>query len=171
MYDLKRFLKIFLTIRLTLVFTLRIGCGGLGVVFELLQMTFLIGMMNHGGWAALPQRHIQCLQHQLCPKACFHLPSHDPTGKSIHHYRPIKEPRPCRDIRYVRNPQPIRGCDEEVPLHQIRDHLCFFTADGRSDSFAAADTLQSGCPHQAGHPLPTDPKSLLANPKWIRGIP
>ena len=62
------------------------------------------------------------------------------------------EPR-CNRRNDVRHPQTVGRGSEEVPLHQIRDHLCLLAADSRSDSFAAADALQSGCPHQAGDPL------------------
>ena len=69
----------------------------------------LIGMMDHRGGAALPQGHIQCFQHQFCPKMRLHRPSYNPAGKSIHHHGQIEETCPCRDVRDVRYPQAV-GC-------------------------------------------------------------
>ena len=61
----------------------------------------------------------------------------------------------------IRHPQLVRGRREEVPIHQIRDDLHLLPADRRPAPLAAADTLQSGQSHQAGHPLSADPKPLI----------
>ena len=120
----------------------------------------LIVMMDHRGGAALPQGHVQCLQHQFRPEVRCHRQSHDPAGKVIHHHGQGEENRPRGNVGDIRHPQSVWRGDKEVPLHQIRDHRRLPVADGRSYSFAAADALQCGFPHHSGYVFPPHPKLL-----------
>jgi hypothetical protein len=50
-------------------------------------LSTLVGVMDHCGGAPLPQRHVQCFQHQLGAQMSRHRRAHDPTAEGVEHHR------------------------------------------------------------------------------------
>src|ERR1700733_13735867 len=65
----------------------------------------LVGVMNHLGRTALPQCHVERLEHQLGAQIGLHRPAHDAPTEHIEHYCEIEKPRPSGDIRDIGDPQ------------------------------------------------------------------
>src|SRR5580698_11299911 len=53
----------------------------------------LVGVMNHLGRTALPQCHVERLEHQLGAQIGLHRPAHDAPTEHIEHYCEIEKPR------------------------------------------------------------------------------
>jgi hypothetical protein len=79
----------------------------------------MVGMVNHAPGATLPQRHVECRQHQFGAQMSFHRPAHDLAAERVQHYRQVKEPGPGRDVSYVGDPQTIGRCGSEVAFDQV----------------------------------------------------
>ena len=69
----------------------------------------MVGMMNHGGGTTLPERHVECFEHQFCTQMGFHRPAHDAPAERVEHHREIEKAHPGWDVAYVGDPQTIRS--------------------------------------------------------------
>jgi hypothetical protein len=115
----------------------------------------LVGVMDHCGGSSLPQRHVQCFQHQLGAQMSRHRPADDPAAEGVEHHREIQESCPGRDVGDVSHPQAIRsGCDE-VAIDQIGCRTRVAISDRGGYPLAPAHAGQACCPHQSRHSLAT----------------
>src|SRR5438132_5178529 len=67
----------------------------------------LIRVMNHLGRSALRDGHVERGQDELGAEVGFHCPADDPATPRVEHDGEIQEAGPRRDVRDVRDPQPI----------------------------------------------------------------
>ena len=56
------------------------GCAAARAELDRGVLGALIGVMDDLGRAPLPQREVECLEHQLGAQMGFHRPAHDPCG-------------------------------------------------------------------------------------------
>jgi hypothetical protein len=80
----------------------------------------LVGVMNNLARTALPERHVERLEHQLGAQIGLHRPAYDPPTEHIEHHGEVEKPRPGRDVGDIRNPQAIGRRGGEVALNQDR---------------------------------------------------
>jgi hypothetical protein len=103
-------------------------------------------MMDHLLGSPCPERHVQCIEHQLCGQRGGHRPTNDATAEGVKHDREVEKARPGRDVGDIRNPQPIRRfCGEHgrrPPARPARSVL-----DGSEHD---ASLGQVGANHHAG---------------------
>jgi len=67
----------------------------------------LVRMMDYVFRPALPQRHVERLEHQFGAQIDLHRPTHDAPAERIEHHRQIEKTRPSRDVRDIGDPQTI----------------------------------------------------------------
>jgi integrase/quercetin dioxygenase-like cupin family protein len=74
--------------------------------------------------AALMQRLLERVEHELRAHGVGHFPAHDPTRKNIDDERGVDEAVGGADVREVRDPELIRSGRREVAIDQIRHDRC-----------------------------------------------
>ncbi len=121
----------------------------------------LVGVMDHVAWSPLSERHVQCIEHELGPQAVAHRPADDAPAEGIENDGQIQKSGPGRDIGDVRHPEPIRFVGMEVPIDQIAGWPHPLVPEGRTRSFSAADTGDTGRFHQAFDTLAADMDALI----------
>src|ERR671919_1935040 len=109
----------------------------------------------------LPQRHIECLEHELSAKVGSHRPAHYAAAPDVDDHRQIEEAHPSRHVRYVSHPQRIGRRGGEVPLHQVRGRPCLRIVHYGANALTAADALKPRPAHQPHNAVMADmPASL-----------
>ena len=106
--------------------------------------------------AALPQRQVERLEHQLRAQMGLHRPAHDPAAENIKHHREVEKPGPGRDVGDIGDPQAIGLRRDEVALDQIGRRPRAAIAHRGVDPLAPADPDQTGLFQQPRHPLAPD---------------
>src|SRR5208283_1067801 len=113
----------------------------------------LVGMMDNRAGAALPQRQVERLEHQLGAQMGLHRPPHDPAAEHVEHHREVEEPGPGWDVGDVGHPQAVGLRREEVALDQIGGRARVAIAHGGVNPLAPAGADQTGPFQQPRHSL------------------
>ena len=108
-----------------------------------------IRMMHEArGWLTPPHRHLEGIDHELCPHVGVHRPSNDPARMGVQDEGQVEEALPRRYVGDVRQPDPVRLSGHEVPAKQIRCRSSpRITASG-SPFAASRATSEPGGSHQ-----------------------
>ena len=112
-------------------------------------------------WPALPQCHVQGIQHQLCAQMIGHRPAHHPPRAHVENDREEQKACPGRyvsDVSYVQLIGPI-GC--EVARNEIRCRTRAFTALRGTNPFSTTHALKLRRSHQPGDALSANPPTPL----------
>ena len=80
----------------------------------------LVRVMNHIDRPALRDGHIQRGQDELGAQMGCHGPADDAPTPRVEHDGEIQEAGPRRDVRDVRDPQPIRARRRELAIDEVR---------------------------------------------------
>src|SRR5215216_7799603 len=79
-----------------------------------------IGVMHEAGnRSASPYRHLQGVDHELCPHVRGHRPTDDLARMGVQDEGQIEEAFPSRYVRDVRQPDPVGPTSHEFPAKQI----------------------------------------------------
>src|SRR5437660_3433695 len=116
----------------------------------------LIRVMNHLGRSALRDGHVERGQDELGAEVGFHRPADDPATPRVEHDGEIQEAGPRRDVRDVRDPQPIGAGRRELAVDEIRGRPRRLVAHRRVERFPTAHALHAGGPHEPGDALAAD---------------
>src|SRR5271167_2445373 len=116
-------------------------------------LSALVGMMDDLAGAALPQRQVERLEHQLRAQMGLHRPAHNLATEHIKYHREVEEPGPGRDVSDIGHPQAIGLRREEVALDQIRGRARVAITHGGVDPLASAGADQTGLFQQPRHAL------------------
>jgi hypothetical protein len=81
------------------------------------KLASLIAVVDDIGRLALPQRHAERVQHQLCAEMVRHRPADDAAAERIEHDGEVKKPGQSRDERDVRDPELIGAVGSEVAVY------------------------------------------------------
>ena len=65
-------------------------------------------MVDHRRWLALPQSHLECLEHELGAEMAFHRPTYNAATPSVEDDGQIQESRPGPNVGDVGDPELIR---------------------------------------------------------------
>lgn len=79
----------------------------------------LIGVMDHRGWPARPNGHIERVEHEIGPQMGRHRPAHNPAAADVEDDREIEEPHPDGDVGDIGDPKLIGALRPEGPFDQI----------------------------------------------------
>src|SRR5438094_851281 len=116
----------------------------------------LIRVMNHLGRSALRDGHVERGQDELGAEVGFHRPADDPATPRVEHDGEIQEAGPRRDVRDVRDPQPIGAGRRELAVDEIRGRPRRLVSHRRVERFPTAHALHAGGPHEPGDALAAD---------------
>src|SRR5439155_20715033 len=116
----------------------------------------LIRVMNHLGRSALRDGHVERGQDELGAEMGFHRPADDATTPRVEHDGEIQEAGPRRDVRDVRDPQPIGAGRRELAVDEIRCWPRRLVSYRRVERFPASHALHAGVPHEPGDALAAD---------------
>src|SRR5882724_5846944 len=116
----------------------------------------LIRVMNHRGRSALRDGHVERGQDELGAEMGFHRPADDAATPRVEHDGEIQEAGPRRDVRDVRDPQPIGAGRRELAVDEIRGRPRRLVSHRRVERFPAAHALDAGVPHEPGDTLAAD---------------
>lgn len=113
----------------------------------------------HQPWTrpAIPQCHVQRVQHQIDAQVIGHGPAHHLPAERIQHDRQVQPPAPGPDVGDVCDPEPVRSVDGEVTRDQGRRQRCVLSSPARRISRATRFRPQR------------TPASR--NSAWMRGAP
>lgn len=87
---------------------------------------------------ALPDRHLQGVQHEDRLLHGGRGPADDPAGEGVHDERDVDDTGPGLHVGEVRDPAAVRGTGDEVPVQQVRGPLDL-PAGKRGDHASPAD--------------------------------
>jgi hypothetical protein len=73
--------------------------------------------MDHRGRLALPNGHVERVEHELGLQVGGHGPAHDPAAADIEDDREIEESRPRGDVGDIGDPELIGALRPERPLN------------------------------------------------------
>ncbi len=118
-------------------------------------LTPLIGMVDDILGMALLDGHLQGIRDKLRAQMGRHGPADNPAAPDVDHDSQVQEPSPGSDVGDICHPELVRAAGSEVTLHQVRGWLCLRPSLGGAWRFAAADTPQVLCAHQASDPFAT----------------
>jgi len=107
----------------------------------------LVGVMDHRGRPALPNGHVERVEHELGLQMGGHRPAHDPAAADIEDDREIEESGPGGDVGDIRDPELVGALGPEGPLDQIGRRRGGGIAAGtapaqRVSTMQAGDTLE-----------------------------
>ena len=80
----------------------------------------LVGMMDDPLGAALPDRHVQRLKHQLGAKMVGHGPPHHLAAEHVEHDGQVQKPRRGRHVGDIGHPDAVWRIGPEHPFHPVR---------------------------------------------------
>ena len=121
-------------------------------------------MMDHADRLALVNRHVERINYDLLSQIVHHRPTDDAATKGIENDGKIEKTRPRRNIRYIRDPQPIDRLRVEVAIDEIRSRSAFFIALRRNDK--PTSTMRSDKPvfvHQPPYATARNEKAEFPN--------
>ena len=113
----------------------------------------LVGMVDHAVGPALPEGHVEGIEHEPRAQVVGHGPAHHAAAEGIQHDGEEQEPGPGGDVGDVRDPEPIGCVGAEVALDQVRRRTGARIPCRRPRPLASADAPQAGTAHQSGDPL------------------
>ncbi len=119
-------------------------------------MAALIGMVDHPGRASLPQRHVECVQHELSAQVVRHGPADHAATPGVDHDRQVQEPGPGRHVRDVRYPELVASLRGEVAVHEIRGGSGVSISLRRPRTPSTRDPFDPGSAHESRDALATD---------------
>ena len=99
------------------------------------------------------QRHVQGAGDEPGIEPGGEAPAHDPPAPDIGDGGEVAEPRPGRQVRDVRNPQPVGPGRGEVALDEVGGRGRHPVGDGGGDEAPAADAGQGLLAHEPRDPL------------------
>ena len=70
--------------------------------------------------AALPQRHVQRLEHQLRAQVIGHRSTDNTPAEGVDDRGQVHEPGPGRHVRHIGDPDLVRLRSAEVTLDEVR---------------------------------------------------
>ena len=119
-----------------------------------LKLAPMIGVMDEPGTgAALPQRHVECIQDQLAAQMIGHRPADDPPAEGVEHGGEVAKALPGRQVGDVRHPELVGGVRREGTVHQIIGERGLGVPLRGARPAPTTDAHQPGSAHQAGHPF------------------
>ena len=77
-------------------------------------------MVDHAVGAALPEGHVEGIEHEPCAQVIGHGPADHAAAEGVQHDGEEEEPGPGGDVGDVRDPEPIGCVGGEVALDQVR---------------------------------------------------
>jgi hypothetical protein len=109
----------------------------------------------------IPQRHLQCVQHQLRPEVVGHTPADHTSRIRVNDHRQVEEPLPRREIGDIGAPEGVWLAGGELALHQVVAELGLLIASCGFDPSPPTDAAQVRTAHQAGDTLTTAVHAVL----------
>jgi hypothetical protein len=116
----------------------------------------LVGVMDDVLRLALRHRHVQRREDELGAEMSFHRPADYSATPGVDHDGEKQKPGPGRDVRDVRDPQPVRARGRELPIDEIGRGARRLVPHGGPELLAAAHAVQAGATHQPRDPLAGD---------------
>ena len=113
----------------------------------------LVGMVDHAVGPALPEGHVEGIEHEPCAQVVGHGPADHAAAEGIQHDGEEEEPGPGGDVGDVGAPKPIGCVGGEGALDQVRRRAGARIPRRRSRPLASADAPQARTAHQSGDPL------------------
>ena len=123
-------------------------------------MATLIAVMNDADWTALPQRHVERLEHQLGTQVIGHRTAHNPPAEGVDDDRQKQESGPGRHVGYIRNPQKVRCIGFKPALNEVRCRTEPVVAARGACSLAPGYPGEPHLSHQPGDALAADPDTV-----------
>ena len=99
---------------------------------------------------------LQRVEHEARVGRSAGAPAHDPARIGIYDEGDIDETGPSRDVGEVRDPEHIRPCSLEPPVHMVERAWRLLVAERRADLLAADRPFEAHLPHQPLHPASAD---------------
>jgi hypothetical protein len=99
--------------------------------------------MNNVPRQTLRHRHVQCGEDEFGAEMGSHRPADDSATPGVDHNGEKEKPGPGRNVRDVRNPQPVRARDRELPNDEIGRGARRLIPHGRTELLPTAHAGRS----------------------------